>query len=69
MAIQGGSWFKTLQQNFTCRSAVKGAVYIPPDETVITRVSGAAFSNKGTIDSVMAKVPNTFTAKFNSNLE
>lgn len=52
----------------TCRSLVKGDVYIPPEETVITLASGAAFSNNGNINSVVAKVPNTFMAKFSSNL-
>lgn len=41
---------------------------MPPEETVITRASGAAFSNDGIINSVIAYVAATLTAKFNSNL-
>jgi hypothetical protein len=44
---------KNFTTKVTCRSVVKGAVYIPPEETVMTRASGAAFSNKGKINSVM----------------
>lgn len=52
----------------TCKSSVKGVVYMPPEETVITRASGAAFSNDGIINSVIVYVAATLTAKFNSNL-
>ena len=57
-----------VHKTVTIRSLVKGEEYIPPEETVITRASGAAFSSNGNIDSVRVYVPNTFTAKFNSNL-
>jgi hypothetical protein len=52
----------------TCKSLVKGELYMPPDDTVITRASGETFSSKGTSSSVMVYVPATFTAKFSSNL-
>lgn len=52
----------------TCKSLVKGELYMPPDDTVMTRASGEAFSNNGTSNSVMVYVPATFTAKFDSNL-
>ena len=38
----------------TCRSLVKGTEYIPPEETVMTFASGAAFSSNGNKDSVIA---------------
>lgn len=60
---------KSLEELYTCKSLVKGDVYIPPEETVITRASGDAFSSKGNSDSVIVYVPNTFTAKFNSDLK
>lgn len=52
----------------TCKSFVKGELYMPPDDTVMTRASGEAFSNKGISNSVMVYVPATFTAKLNSSL-
>lgn len=58
-----------MSKEITCRSSVMGEVYIPPEETVITRASGTAFSSRGNISSVIVKVPNTFTAKFNSKLQ
>jgi hypothetical protein len=43
-------------------------VYIPPDATVMTRASGAAFSNNGITSSVKVYGAATFTAKLSSNL-
>lgn len=57
-----------IKPKMTCKSFVKGELYMPPDDTVMTRASGEAFSNKGISNSVMVYVPATFTAKLNSSL-
>ena len=41
---------------------------MPPDATVITRASGAAFSNNGITSSVKVYVAATLTARLSSNL-
>lgn len=41
---------------------------MPPDATVMTRASGAAFSNDGITSSVKVYVAATLTAKLSSNL-
>jgi len=41
---------------------------MPPDATVMTRASGAAFSNNGITSSVKMYVAATLTAKLSSNL-
>jgi hypothetical protein len=41
---------------------------MPPDATVITRASGAAFSNIGITSSVKVYVAATLTAKLSSRL-
>jgi hypothetical protein len=41
---------------------------MPPDATVMTRASGAAFPNNGITSSVKVYVAATLTAKLSSNL-
>ena len=59
---------KSREKRYTCKLLVNGSVYIPPDATVMTRASGAAFSNSGITSSVRVYGAATFTAKLSSNL-
>jgi len=59
---------KAHRKKITCKSLFNGSVYMPPDATVITRASGAAFSNNGITSSVKVYVAATLTAKLSSSL-
>lgn len=56
------------KKQLACKSLFSGSVYMPPDATVMTRASGAAFSNNGITSSVKVYVAATLTAKLSSNL-